>query len=183
LISDLTDAGVYDATACDVGLVVSELISNSLRHATPLPGCLLRVSWGLTGDCVEVAVSDGGGPTAPTINRPSAHEIGGRGLGIVDKLALRWGVHTPQDGTETTVWAAVPLHGDADLNADARAKDGRRDRNGSGPQLVIALLRGAINGPGSGDNPSGEMSYGFCHRARRPGVRGVSPWEAAGLRA
>ena len=94
LIGDLTEAGVYEATACDAGLVLSELISNALRHATPLPGSLIRVSWCLNDDCVEVAVSDGGGPTVPMVNKPAANALGGRGLGIVDRLSLRWGVYT-----------------------------------------------------------------------------------------
>jgi anti-sigma regulatory factor (Ser/Thr protein kinase) len=143
LIGDLTEAGVYEATACDAGLVLSELISNALRHATPLPGSLVRVSWMLSDDCVEVAVSDGGGPTVPMINRPAANALGGRGLGIVDRLSLRWGVYARQDGAETTVWAALPLSGDAERNTENLAEIGPRDHNGSGPNLVIASSRDA----------------------------------------
>jgi anti-sigma regulatory factor (Ser/Thr protein kinase) len=143
LMGDLTEAGVYEATACDAGLVLSELISNALRHATPLPGSLVRVSWMVSDDCVEVAVSDGGGPTVPMINKPTANALGGRGLGIVDRLSLRWGVCTCQDGAETTVWAALPLSGDAERNAESLRENGPRDHNGSGPNLVIASSRDA----------------------------------------
>ncbi len=92
LIGELTDAGVYEGTACDAGLVLSELISNALRHATPLPGRTVKVAWQLRQDTVEVAVSDGGGQTVPLVNQPSNWSVGGRGLGIVDRLSLRWGV-------------------------------------------------------------------------------------------
>ena len=142
LIGDLAAAGVYEATACDAGLVLSELISNALRHATPLPGSLIRVSWCLNDDCVEVAVSDGGGPTVPMVNKPAANALGGRGLGIVDRLSLRWGVYTRQDGSETTVWAALPLSVDAGHHAQASAAHGR-GRGGTGPGLVIASSRDA----------------------------------------
>jgi anti-sigma regulatory factor (Ser/Thr protein kinase) len=142
LIGDLTEAGVYEATACDAGLVLSELISNALRHATPLPGSLIRVSWCLNDDCIEVAVSDGGGPTVPMVNKPAANAVGGRGLGIVDRLSLRWGVYARQDGDETTVWAALPLSVDADHHAQAIAANGR-GRGGTGPGLVIASSRDA----------------------------------------
>ena len=142
LIGDLAEAGVYEATACDAGLVLSELISNALRHATPLPGSLIRVSWCLTDNCIEVAVSDGGGPTVPMVNKPAANALGGRGLGIVDRLSLRWGVHARQDGSETTVWAALPLSIDADHHAQASAAN-RRGRGGTGPGLVIASSRDA----------------------------------------
>lgn len=127
LIGDLTHAGVYEATACDAGLVLSELISNALRHATPLPGCSVKVSWTLSQDSVELAVSDGGGPTAPAVNEPTTWSIGGRGLGIVARLAVRWGVRAAGEGApdhetpevpetpetpeapETTVWAELPV--------------------------------------------------------------------------
>lgn len=141
LIGELTGAGVYEATACDAGLVLSELISNALRHATPLPGGLVRVSWAVGDDRIEIAVSDGGGPTVPMINDPTASALGGRGLGIVDRLSLRWGVYARQDRSETTVWAALPLSGDVQASASAQAEDGLRGRNGSGPHLVIASSR------------------------------------------
>jgi anti-sigma regulatory factor (Ser/Thr protein kinase) len=133
LIGDLTEAGVYEGTACDAGLVLSELISNALRHATPLPGRTVKVAWNLYQDYVEVAVSDGGGQTMPMVNQPSNWSVGGRGLGIVDRLSLRWGVcvgedqDCPADGApgETTVWAELPV------------------RYGSAAALVIASSRDA----------------------------------------
>jgi anti-sigma regulatory factor (Ser/Thr protein kinase) len=114
LMGDLADAGVFETTACDAGLILSELISNALRHATPLPDATVRVAWRLDGDCLEIAVSDGGGPTVPAVNQPGSSAIGGRGLGIVDRLSLRWGVNTSKDGEtdgggETTVWAELSL--------------------------------------------------------------------------
>jgi anti-sigma regulatory factor (Ser/Thr protein kinase) len=143
LIGDLARAGVYEATACDAGLVLSELVSNALRHATPLPGSLVKVSWMLGDQFIEVAVSDGGGPTVPMVNKPAANALGGRGLGIVDRLALRWGVYTRQDGSETTVWAALPLTGDTERAAESMAENGPRGHNGTGPGLVIASSRDA----------------------------------------
>ena len=77
------------------------------------------------------------------INKPAANALGGRGLGIVDRLSLGWGVHTRQDGSETTVWAALPLSDDAAHNVEAQAKNGPRRHNGSGPNLVIASSRDA----------------------------------------
>jgi len=47
----------------DAALVVSELLSNAIRHAAPLPGSTVRVAWTLHEDSLHVAVSDaGGGP-------------------------------------------------------------------------------------------------------------------------
>src|ERR1700749_3257069 len=138
LIGELTGAGVLEATAFDAGLVLSELTSNALRHATPLPGSVIRVSWEVSADCVEVAVSDGGGPTVPMVNKPASNALGGRGLGIVDRLAPGWGVFTGPDPGQTTVWAALSLIGDAESARDAQAENGSRRRNGTGPNLVIA---------------------------------------------
>lgn len=97
LIGDLAEAGVSESTACDAGLVISELISNALRHATPLPGNSIKASWGLRADSVTVAVTDGGAETLPRVHQPTGSSLGGRGLGIVDRLSVQWGV---QDGRE-----------------------------------------------------------------------------------
>jgi anti-sigma regulatory factor (Ser/Thr protein kinase) len=158
LMADLADAGVFETTACDAGLVLSELVSNALRHATPLPDATVRVAWRLDGDCLEIAVSDGGGPTVPAVNEPGSSAIGGRGLGIVDRLSLRWGVDTSKVGEsdgdgETTVWAALALGlGREDEHADtgSRAADPERwsQLNGAAhgandEGLVIASSRDA----------------------------------------
>jgi len=107
LVSDLLAAGIYDSAVCDVSLVVSELFSNALRHAGPLPGAQIRVSWRIGAACVEVEVSDGGGPTNPELGHPTQSATGGRGLRIVEKLSRAWGTSAGADGT--TVWAEVPV--------------------------------------------------------------------------
>jgi two-component sensor histidine kinase len=108
LIAHLRKAGVADTTACDAGLVLSELISNALRHASPLPGGTLEISWVLRSGSVEVAVSDGGGGM-PRVSEPGNSAVGGRGLSIVDRLSLRWGVCGGRDQAEKKVWAEVPV--------------------------------------------------------------------------
>ena len=138
LIAELTAAGVVETTACDAGLVLSELISNALRHASPLPGSTVRVCWELGDGYVEVAVSDGGGASVPQVNQPAANAVGGRGLGIVDRLSLHWGVYRAPDVAGTTVWAALPLTGEADRSGQRRTASGPRGRGGTGPNLVIA---------------------------------------------
>ena len=105
LTADLASAGIFGPAVGDAALVVSELLSNSIRHAAPLPGSKIRVTWTLGEDAVRVAVSDAGGGPLPRVTRPSPAAAGGRGLGIVETLSSCWGV-VRGDG-ETTVWAEL----------------------------------------------------------------------------
>jgi anti-sigma regulatory factor (Ser/Thr protein kinase) len=107
LMSDLIEADVYDSAVCDVALVISELFSNALRHAAPLPEAKIRVAWRIDQASVRVSVSDGGGPTVPELGEPAQGATGGRGLRIVERLSSCWGTSTSEDGT--TVWAEVPV--------------------------------------------------------------------------
>ncbi len=107
LVSDLMTAGIYDSAVCDVALVISELLSNALRHAAPLPGSQIRVAWRIDEESVQVSVSDGGGMTVPELGEPTPGATGGRGLRIVERLSRRWGTSTGDAGT--TVWAEVPV--------------------------------------------------------------------------
>lgn len=107
LVSDLIAADVYDSAVCDVALVISELFSNALRHAAPLPGAQIRVAWQIEPGSVRVSVSDGGAPTVPELGEPAQGATGGRGLRIVEKLSAKWGTSTSEDGN--TVWAEVPV--------------------------------------------------------------------------
>jgi anti-sigma regulatory factor (Ser/Thr protein kinase) len=110
LTADLDAAGVVHAAVGDAALVVSELLSNAIRHARPLPGCSLQVAWDVGNGAVEVAVSDGGAPTRPYQAHASVSSIGGRGLDIVEYLARTWGVRTDDSGL--TVWAILAAPAD-----------------------------------------------------------------------
>jgi anti-sigma regulatory factor (Ser/Thr protein kinase) len=107
LMSDLTAADICDSEVCDAALVFSELLSNALRHADPLPGGNIEVSWRLDADCVQVSVADGGAKTRPELGEPTPGATGGRGLRIVAKLSRGWG--TSHGDAGTTVWARVPV--------------------------------------------------------------------------
>lgn len=111
LCSDLRESEVAEAAVESAVLVLSELVSNSLRHGSPLPEPFpcVRVSWDavLTPESgwVELAVCDGGGETLPRVVAPEMSAIGGRGLSIVQLLSTRWG--TEIAGGATTVWAVL----------------------------------------------------------------------------
>jgi anti-sigma regulatory factor (Ser/Thr protein kinase) len=106
IAAELRAAGLFPAAVADAALVTSELLSNAILHARPLPEACIRVSWILTATTVEVIVSDGGSATRPRASRPSLSSIGGRGLGIVEHLCTSWGVRADERGT--TVWAVLP---------------------------------------------------------------------------
>jgi anti-sigma regulatory factor (Ser/Thr protein kinase) len=90
--------------------IVAELVGNAIRHARPLPGDVIRVSWRIhSGDDHEylhVRVTDGGGDAGRPRQRAAGPEaIDGRGLAIVAALADDWGVE--RDGLGQSVWAKV----------------------------------------------------------------------------
>lgn len=105
LVADLVSAGIYESVVGDAALVVSELLSNAIRHAAPLPGSKIRVAWTLNDGALRVAVSDAGAGPLPRVTQASPAAPGGRGLGIVETLSSRWGVL--RDDGETTVWAVL----------------------------------------------------------------------------
>ncbi|MFI8420167.1 SpoIIE family protein phosphatase [Streptomyces sp. NPDC085479] len=87
-----------------VELIVSELVTNAVRHgAPPVALRLLRGESSLT-----VEVRDGAA-TAPHLRHAKAGDEGGRGLHICSTLADAWGVRYEAEGK--TVWAEVALGG------------------------------------------------------------------------
>lgn len=125
LVSELRAAGVPDHAVRDAALVISELLSNAILHAYPLPGKRIQVTWSVDDDAVKVAVSDGGSATKPQVSHYSAATIGGRGLAIVAHLSQAWGVRTDEVGL--TVWAVLAAaqpngHGERPRNSREIAK-------------------------------------------------------------
>lgn len=88
----------------DVRLVVSELVTNSLRHANLAAGdrILLRIHAG--GNGARIEVDDPGQGFRSERPEPSSDLMSGWGLYLVDQISARWGV--VQDGT-THVWCEL----------------------------------------------------------------------------
>jgi anti-sigma regulatory factor (Ser/Thr protein kinase) len=89
----------------ELRLMVSELVTNAVRHGRARHG-LLELGVALNGRTVRVEVSDGGGGFTPPGRVPGLGEAGGWGLILVDRLADRWGVDADP---ETRVWAELSL--------------------------------------------------------------------------
>jgi anti-sigma regulatory factor (Ser/Thr protein kinase) len=82
-------------------IIVSELVTNAIRHAQP-PIQLRMILDGAL--CCEV--SDGSS-TAPHLRRAGRYDEGGRGLLLVTELAESWGTRHTRSGK--TIWAQQPL--------------------------------------------------------------------------
>ena len=93
-------AGTLEAeTVARLGLIVSELVTNSVVHGPGRP-IVLRLEVQADG-AVRGEVEDQGRNGVVKIRRETMEdEIGGKGLAIVDALADRWGVHE----RSTHVW-------------------------------------------------------------------------------
>jgi len=89
----------------DSRLLVSELVSNSVRHAgRPLGATVLVEAFAIDGR-VRVEVTDAG---SGAVRRREADEDGGFGLQLVESIATRWGVSHARG---TLVWFELPAGG------------------------------------------------------------------------
>lgn len=106
LVTDLHARDLSEDTVAEAEIVVSELVTNALRHGQPLTDNTMRVRWKVRGEVVEIEVSDGGADeTAPRPAPQSIWSSSGRGLRIVRSIAHEWGVVEEKIGI--TVWAAL----------------------------------------------------------------------------
>ena len=111
LVEDLNRLGLASELVDSAALLVSELIGNAVRHARPLPGNVLRVSWELARDRLLLRVTDGGSTDQPRMKEAGPQDTRGRGLAIVDAVAAAWGVDRSRHavGMSSTVWAELPM--------------------------------------------------------------------------
>lgn len=90
-------------------LLVSELVTNSVRHAGMGSDGRIRVRVRVGRDTIRLEVTDGGAGFVPPKLEPSVYAESGWGLYLVDQISDRWGVRSRPT---TCVWlemdAAAP---------------------------------------------------------------------------
>ena len=97
---DRFDGALKEEQLAELRLLVTELLSNSVKHGGGHDWITLDVE--LYADAVRAVVTDHGGGFEPEPHpQPHADRPGGWGLCLVDRLADRWGVE--RDGG-TAVW-------------------------------------------------------------------------------
>jgi serine/threonine-protein kinase RsbW len=93
----------------NLALLVSELVTNSVRHARVSPQAPIGVQVNNGSASVRLAVHDGGPGFTPTRTRSANAPLvaDGRGLAIVAALSQTWGIDTNADGC--TVWCQLAV--------------------------------------------------------------------------
>ncbi|HEX2024967.1 MAG TPA: ATP-binding protein [Actinomycetota bacterium] len=84
-----------------IRLLISELVTNSVRHAGLDPEDYIDLDVDVGSEAVRVSVTDPGSGFVSRPRDPSPAEPSGWGLFLVQRVADRWGVST--DG-RTSVW-------------------------------------------------------------------------------
>ncbi|AEM83240.1 ATP-binding region ATPase domain protein [Streptomyces violaceusniger Tu 4113] len=94
-----------------VVLATNELFANAVEHGSSGPADTVTITVSLErfGRELRVEVADGS-PVIPVARKPEPTEESGRGLAIVEDLALDWGTEPPAPGARgKKVWFTLPL--------------------------------------------------------------------------
>ncbi|MGW2260969.1 ATP-binding protein [Streptomyces sp. NPDC001780] len=104
-------------------LVLSELLTNAVRHARVSPGHVIETRFAQLPDGLRIEVHDAS-PTPPEPRAPGADACDGRGLVLVAALAEAWGVRA-RSGPGKAVWAtlSLPTPAEADDTGEADRHD------------------------------------------------------------
>jgi anti-sigma regulatory factor (Ser/Thr protein kinase) len=86
----------------DAGLLVSELVTNSVLHGRADAATRVALRLGVNGRRVRIEVRDAGPGFTSRRESAGPDEPGGYGLFLVTQLADAWGI--ADDGEPTTVW-------------------------------------------------------------------------------
>ena len=100
MLDGAADPDVLD----DARLLVSEMVTNSVRHAGAPANAKIGLAVSVVDDVVRAEVTDAGRGFQPSPRDAPQLEAGGWGLHLVDRLASRWGV---ERGQPASVWFEV----------------------------------------------------------------------------
>jgi len=106
VVTRCLDERVEPSALASAQLLVTELVSNSLRHSGFGDGDVVVVSVELTLESFRVGVLDPGSDAAIAVRPADMESGGGFGLNLVRMLSERWGVEYLGSGG-TQVWAQL----------------------------------------------------------------------------
>jgi anti-sigma regulatory factor (Ser/Thr protein kinase) len=104
--SDRLDGRLQPDTMETARLLVSELVTNCVRHGDAGRGGAIEVSGALLERTLRIEVAGRGPEFEHTPTRPDPSTVGGRGLFLVEALSTSWGIAASED--RTTVWCEIP---------------------------------------------------------------------------
>jgi serine/threonine-protein kinase RsbW len=104
-VTDGLGSDLDQRTIEDVLLVISELVTNAVRHAGAGSGEAIDVCVTTAGKAIRIEVVDGQPDAAPHLR--DDEEPGGMGLLVVSGICQDWG--TEQQEGRKTVWAEYSL--------------------------------------------------------------------------
>ena len=90
-------------------LVVSELVTNAVRHSGVAPGDPVEMEVECDGGRVRIAVADPGAGFEHGANPPQRGTLGGWGLYLVGEVVESWHVEARDDRPGIRVVADIPL--------------------------------------------------------------------------
>jgi anti-sigma regulatory factor (Ser/Thr protein kinase) len=104
----LVGLAVAESVRADIALVMSELVTNAIRHAGLSDSDPIRVHITSDENRVRLAVRDGGpGYAPPALEGRAPLTPGGQGCVIVAALSTTWGIDREGDGC--TVWCEFEI--------------------------------------------------------------------------
>jgi anti-sigma regulatory factor (Ser/Thr protein kinase) len=114
--------GLTDGQTEDVLLLLSELVTNAVRHTSSAALSDVIVRLDARPELVRVEVLNPGTSFDPPAPQTPSTTGTGLGLFLVDALAREWGVE--REGQRTKVWFEIPAAAGEDR---AEAREGRPD--------------------------------------------------------
>jgi anti-sigma regulatory factor (Ser/Thr protein kinase) len=99
-LSTVAGERVADVRRCDLDLVITEVVANSIRHGGR--GGTVRLAATPKDAYLCVQVTDEGPGLAPRPGAMGSDEDGGYGLFLVEQLTRRWGI--TREDARTRVW-------------------------------------------------------------------------------
>ena len=100
--------GLPSTVRDDVLLLLTELVSNAVRHAEAGAGRWVRVELEQWARMIRVAVFDEGTGFTAEAPHPERDRSGGWGLFLIDRIADRWGITPTPSGT--CAWFEIERH-------------------------------------------------------------------------